>query len=160
MVSRLQLYGGHLQRMLELLAAFSIPTRAGHSPSHGPAQAPGQLASTRKACGQAQRDCCRCSVRALETRAEIPHFSQVSCCACCYPFSSGEGETNSLLGSKQLIPSPRALQCSWACRWGPITAAPSSPLCNSSNNLVSSGIFVPDTIPAMSSPHNLPNKVE
>ena len=56
--------------------------------------------------------------RALETRAEISHFSQMSCYAYCYPFLSGEGGRNSLLGPKQLIPSPReswALQCCWAC---------------------------------------------
>lgn len=140
MVSRLQLYGGHLQPMLEPLAAFSLPNRAGHGPSHGLARAPGELSSTPKACGQAQRDCCQHSVRALETRTEIPHFSQMLCCAYCYPFSSGEGERNSLLGSKQLIPSPRALQCclGW---WGTTTATSSSSLCNSSDNLVSSGLL-------------------
>lgn len=55
--------------------------------------------------------------RALETHTEISHFSQMSCYADCYPFSSGEGKRNSLLDPKQLIPSPRepqTLQCCWA----------------------------------------------
>lgn len=98
--------------------------------------------------------------RAPETHAEISHFSWTSCCARCYPSSSGEGEQNSLLSPKQLIPSPRepqALQRCWASgKWRVATAASSAALYNSSDKPFPPGAVVPDTTPAMSS-HSRPH---